>query len=207
MTNDRRRMRLSPPVGFYPPPRRTDDHWEIPLCGELHDKQSDLISRLVELPRRSEGLIYIDSTGGSVYTGLALASIIRLRGLRATAVVAGECSSAALFPFAACVRRFVTPHTASLFHPIRWQSEDECRFEEAVEWARHFKHMEKDLDGLLAKMLGVTDELLAEWTRPGKYVTGPELVEAGLAEELNLFGDDIWTQIELPKPRPNSDNK
>ena len=53
------------------------------------------------------------------------ASIIRLRGLRVTGIVAGECSSAAILPFAACERRFVTPHSTLLFHPVRWASEED----------------------------------------------------------------------------------
>ena len=120
----------------------------------MSDKQSDLLSRLVEVPRRSRGTIFFDSGGGSVYAGLALASVIRLRGLNVDGVVASECSSAALLPFAACTRRFVTPHSTLLFHPIRWQSDEEVRFEEAEEWARHFRLLEQDLDGLVARLFG-----------------------------------------------------
>ena len=50
-------------------------------------------------------------------------SLITLRGLRATGIVAGECSSAA------CGRlrrasRFVTPLSVLLFHNMKWQSEE-----------------------------------------------------------------------------------
>ena len=55
-------------------------------------------------------------------------------------------------PFAACSRRFVTMQSTLLFHPIRWQSEENVRLEEASEWARHFKQLESELDQLLAKM-------------------------------------------------------
>jgi ATP-dependent protease ClpP protease subunit len=179
-------------------PRRrgeSERDWEIVLCGDLTDKQIDLTERLVGVPRRSAGTIFFDSCGGNVYVGLALASIIRLRGLNATAVVAGECSSASLLPFAACRRRFVTPHSTLLFHPMRWQSEEDVKLEEAAEWARHFMHLEKDLDALLSRMLEVPHETIQQWTRPGRFLTGPELAAAGVARVVDLFSGDVWSQI------------
>jgi ATP-dependent protease ClpP protease subunit len=167
----------------------------LAIHGDLTDKQSDLVARLLEVPRKSRGTIYFDSCGGSAYVGLALASLIRLRGLQADAVVAGECSSAALMPFAACARRFVTMQSTLLFHPIRWQSEENVRLEEASEWARHFKQLEAELDQLLAKMFDCPLETLTQWTRPGRFVSGAEMVEAGLARPIDLFSGDVWQQI------------
>lgn len=178
------------PPGESPPPI-----WEIFVGGDLTDNQKELSEQLVELPRESRGVIYFDSCGGSAYVGLCLATLIRLRGLKATAVVSGECSSAAIMPFAACHDRYVTPHSSLLFHPIRWQSEEQVRLEEAAEWTRHFKLMEADHDQLIAKLFGCSEELLGTWTRPGKFVSGPELVEAGLAKMVDLFSGTIWKQM------------
>lgn len=200
MSDSPSRVKPSPPVAL--PTRvpgghhRPDDGpWEIAIFGDLTDKQSDLMEKLLAVPRGSQGTIFFDSSGGSVYTGLALASLIRLRGLDADAVVAGECSSAAIMPLAACNRRWVTPHSTLLFHPVRWQSDEDLKFEEAEEWARHFRIMENDMDQLLCRMFGIPHEKLQGWTRPGKFVTGPELVEAGLAKMVDLFSGDVWTQI------------
>lgn len=169
--------------------------WEIIISGELDDKDSQLHQMLIDLPRNSAGTLFFDSSGGSAYVGLALASLIRLRGLRATAVVAGECSSAALLPFAACESRYVTPHTSMLFHPIRWQSDEQVRLEEAAEWARHFSVMEADHDALMARLFGCPIELLNGWSHPGRFVSGQELVDAGLARMIDLFSGDAWVQI------------
>jgi ATP-dependent Clp protease protease subunit len=169
--------------------------WEIMLCGDLTDKQLDLTERLMDVPRRSSGTIFFDSCGGNVFVGLSLASLIRLRGLDATAVVAGECSSAALLPFAACRRRFVTPHSTLLFHPLRWQSEEEVKLEEAAEWARHFQHLESDLDQLLARLFELPLETIRAWTRPGRFLTGSDIAAAGIARLVNLFEGDVWSQI------------
>lgn len=182
--------------------RRTDDDWELVLCGDLTDKQTDLTEKLVEVPRRSRGTIFIDSCGGNVYVGLALASLIRLRGLDAIGVVAGECSSAALLPFAACRRRFVTPHSTLLFHPMRWESEEHVKLEEAAEWARHFQYLERDLDALMSRLFEVPVETIHKWTRPGRFLTGPEIAEAGIAQVLDLFGGDVWTQVRALTEQP-----
>lgn len=176
-------------------PAETRDGWEVMICGDLSDKQLELTERLVSVPAASRGTIFFDSCGGSAYVGLGLAALIRLRGLDPLAVVTGECSSAAILPFAACRRRCVTSHATLLFHPVRWQSEEDVRIEEATEWARHFQVMEKDLDQLLAKLFDCDIELLKRWTRPGRFVSGTELVEAGLAEQVDLFAGDVWKQI------------
>lgn len=169
--------------------------WEIIISGELVDKDGQLHEKLMDVPRKSRGMIFFDSSGGSAYVGLALASLIRLRGLKVVGVVAGECSSAALMPFAACQERYVTPHTSLLFHPIRWQSEEQVRLEEAAEWARHFKIMEADHDELLMRMFDCPMEVIRVWNNPGRFVSGQELVAAGLAKMVDLFSGDVWSQI------------
>ncbi len=170
--------------------------WEIVISGELVDKDGQLHEKLMDLPRNSRGTIFFDSSGGSAYVGLALASLMRLRGLKAVGIVAGECSSAALMPFAACVERYVTPHTSMLFHPIRWQSDEQVRLEEAAEWARHFRVMEADHDALMTKLFGCQMEIIKAWNNPGRFVSGEELVSAGLAKMIDLFSGDVWSQIQ-----------
>lgn len=198
MDNDFHRIRPYPPPAAAFPAERSHgprNDWELSIHGDLSERESDLLPKLLELPRRSRGTIFFDSCGGSAYVGLALASMIRLRGLKAVGVVAGECSSAAILPFAACQERYVTPHATLLFHPIRWSSDEDLRMEEAAEWARHFQQLETDLDRLLVSLFEITPEQLREWTRPGRFVTGPELAAAGLARVVDLFSGDLWTQI------------
>ena len=194
-----------PPPRFSKAPRPQDedraarDHWELAIAGDLTDKQDALLDRLVEVPRGSNGTIYFESAGGSPYVGLGLATLIKLRGLKVTGVVLGECSSAALVPLAACTRRLVTPHSSLLFHPVQWQSEENVKLEEAAEWARHFQVLEEDLDRLLARLFDMPAEKLAQWTRPGRFVTGIEFAEAGLAELVNLFDGDLKSQLAARK--------
>ncbi len=58
----------------HPNPAHAGHGWELAIHGDLTDKQSDLVSRLLEVPRKSKGTIFFDSCGGSAYVGLALAS-------------------------------------------------------------------------------------------------------------------------------------
>ncbi len=170
--------------------------WELVLCGDLSDKQVELTEQIVEVPRRTRGTIYFDSCGGNIFVGLTLASLIRLRGLDAAGVVTGECSSAALLPFAACRRRFVMPHSTLLFHPMRWHTEENVNLEEAAEWARQFRLLEGDMDQLLARMFELPVETIQEWSRPGRFLSGGELVTAGIAKPVDLFAGDVWGQMD-----------
>jgi ATP-dependent protease ClpP protease subunit len=191
-------LKTPPRVQRYQPPERSGESrhgWEIAISGDLTDKQTELVEKLVELPPRSRGTIYFDSCGGSAYVGLSLGILIRLRGLDATGIVLGECSSAALVPFAACRRRFVTPISYLFFHPVRWSSDENVRIEEAAEWTRHFSVLEVDMDRYLAQAFGVPLEQLVAWTRPGRFFSGTELAETGIAKMIDLTAGDLYEQL------------
>jgi len=164
---------------------------EIPLIGDLSENETDLCEKLLGVEPGGECILYIDSLGGSPYCAMALTSLILLRGLRSTGVVAGECSSAALWPFAACRRRLVTPFSVLLFHPMKWQSEENVDLGEAAEWARHFGQLETEMDRLLARLFGAPHQTIQQWVQAGRHVSGPELAEAGLAELIELNRLDI----------------
>jgi ATP-dependent protease ClpP protease subunit len=157
---------------------------EIAVIGDVDDWESDVVHALLEMAPGGECTFYIDSAGGSIFGALAVLTLIRHRKLNGTAIVLGECSSAALLLFAACKRRYVTPYSTLLFHRMRWQSEKRVASEEAFLWARHFEEMEKDLDNLQVELFGTAEEQVRTWTRGSHYVTGPQLVAAGLAEML-----------------------
>jgi ATP-dependent protease ClpP protease subunit len=169
----------------------TEDHEddgpiEIAIVGDLTDSEAELTDRLLSVRPGGEVTIYFDSPGGSPYCAVSLMTLIKLRNIRATGIVTGECSSATLWPFAACRRRIVTPFSVMLFHPMRWQSEENVGLAEAAEWARHFGQLEQDMDALLAHLFGVSVEVMHEWINPGRYVSGRELAAAGMAELMEL---------------------
>src|SRR5215813_11321849 len=148
---------------------------EIAIVGDLTESEGELTDKLLGVEPGGQCTLYFDSPGGSPYCAMSLTSLIVLRGLRLTGIVTGECSSAALWPFAACTRRLVTPYSVLLFHPMKWQSEEHVGLAEAAEWARHFGQLEKDMDSLLADLMGLPKAEMEKWITPGRYVSGREL--------------------------------
>lgn len=164
---------------------------EVAVVGDLTDNAVDIVDKLLAIETGSDCTIYFDSPGGNPYTANSLVTIMRLRGLQATGVVTGECSSAAVWPFAACHRRLVTASSVLLFHPMKWQSEEQVGISEAAEWSRHFASLEIEMDNLLINLFGAEQDarvanLIREWCRQHRYVTGREIAEAGLAELIDL---------------------
>jgi ATP-dependent Clp protease, protease subunit len=159
---------------------------EIAFVGDLTDNEHDLTERLLAVPPGGECTLYIDSPGGSPYCAISLMTLLKVRNIKATGIVTGECSSAALWPLAACARRVVTPYSVLLFHPMKWQSEEHVGLAEAAEWARHFRQLECDMDRLLADLFKIAPELMQKWIHPGRYVGGREFAAAGLAELVEL---------------------
>ncbi len=177
---------------------------EIPLVGDLTENEGALTEKLLDVPPGSECVLYIDSPGGSPYCAMHMVGLIRLRGLRATGIVTGECSSAALWPFAACTRRMCTPFSVLLFHPMKWQSEEHVGLAEAREWARHFADLETEMDHLLADLFGVSRKQMDEWINPGRYFSGRELAEAGLVELIEMDTLDFTGGDRAPRKRSRS---
>ena len=172
-----------------PEPEQTDEERgpvEIAMVGDLTDNEGELTSQILSVAPGAECTIYFDSPGGSPYCAMSLVSLLRIRDVRATAIVTGECSSAALWPFAACRRRLVTPYSVFLFHPMKWQSEEHIGIREAAEWSRHFADLEREMDVLLTQLFGRSAELIERWIATHRYVTGREMAEAGLAEMIPL---------------------
>ncbi len=159
---------------------------EIGFVGDLTENQTDLCDKLLSVPVGGECTLYFDSPGGSPYGAICYANLIIMRELNATGVVAGECSSSALWPLAACRRRIVTPLSVLLFHPMKSQTEEHLGLDEAAEWARHFAELERDMDIWLGDLLKLDEKTLSQWMKPGRYVSGKEFADAGLAELLPL---------------------
>lgn len=180
--------------------------YEIALVGDITDAAADLAGKLLEVPPGETCILYFDSPGGNPYTAMSLMNLILMRGLVATGIVTGECSSAALWPFAACRTRLVTPHSVFLFHPMKWQSEENVNLMEAAEWARHFAQLEKDMDQVLADLLEYPVDKLAKWMVPGRYVSGPEMAAEGMAELVDYrdYARRIAPLFEPPAAKPRS---
>ncbi len=160
--------------------------FEFAIVGDLSESEADLSEKILSVPIGGECTIFFDSPGGSVYSALSLMTLIATREIRATGIVTGECSSAAIWPFAACCYRQVTPFSVMLFHRMKWQSEEQVGLREASEWARHFGQLEGEMDALLTRFFGTAINQVEQWIQESRYISGPELVAAGLAELIEL---------------------
>jgi len=160
--------------------------FEFAIVGDLSESEADLSEKILSVPIDGECTIFFDSPGGSVYSALSLMTLIATRQIRATGIVTGECSSAAIWPFAACCYRQVTPFSVMLFHRMKWQSEEQVGLREASEWARHFGQLEGEMDALLTRFFGTAINQVEQWIQESRYISGPELVAAGLAELIEL---------------------
>lgn len=160
---------------------------EFALIGDVDDWESDLIKDLLELKPGSECAFHIDSAGGSVYGAMAVLSLMRLRKLKVSSYVLGECSSATVLIFAASQKRYVTRYSTLLFHKMRWESDKRVDSIEARHWASHFQELESDLLDLEVKLLGnVSKQHVRAWINEGRFLTGKQVAEAGLAELIEL---------------------
>src|SRR5215475_7824295 len=174
---------------------------EIALVGDLTESEAEITDKLLAVEPGGHCTLYIDSPGGSPYCAMSLTALIMLRGLRITGIVSGECSSAALWPFAACRRRLVTPYSVMLFHPMKWQSEEHVGLHEAAEWARHFAQLETDMDRFLADLFGQSKDEIQQWITAHRYVSGPELAKAGLAEMIDFKMLEMLRSARAPAAR------
>ncbi len=172
---------------------------EIAITGNLGEEDDSTLDKLLDIPPGEECILYFDSPGGSAYSAISLLSVILLRGIKATGIVTGECSSAAIWPFAACKRRLATPFSVFLFHPMKWQSDEHLHLAEASEWARHFGNLEHSMDDLLAEQLGVPKDELSTWTHPGRYFSGKELADRGVVELIQLAPLKLFEQEKQKK--------
>jgi hypothetical protein len=63
------------------------------------------------------------------------------------------------------------------------------------------------MDELLAGLLGLPNSRLQEWLRPGRYVTGKDLAEAGVAELVSLAPLPLVFSETSPPPRRQKKSK
>lgn len=160
---------------------------ELALIGDIDDWEGEAVKELLELKPGSQCAFYIDSAGGSVYGAMATLTLMKLRKLKVTSYILGECSSATLLIFAASQKRFVTPYSTLFFHRMRWESDKRVDSVEARHWAKHFQELEDELETLEARLFGeVSRQKVKEWINEARFLTGRQVAEAGLAELVEI---------------------
>ena len=153
----------------------------ISIVDDVEKNEKEVLETLLKLPDGASCRIYINSGGGSVYSGLGIATLIEMKRLRATAIVLADCSSSALLIFASCSERLVAPHASFLFHPMQWASDERSRLTGATGWAREFKRIDVVCSDWLCSRLKISKKVYQSWVKQEIYVTAKEMAELGIA--------------------------
>lgn len=167
---------------------------ELPTLTLLEDVEKcekELVEGLLGIPVGKSCRLLINSGGGSVYAAMGVCTVIRMRRLKVEAVVLADCSSSALMIFAAAHKRLMAPHASCLFHPMRWSGDENCRLPAARSWTQEFGRMSDVMENFLVENLPLARRTLRQWVRDERYVLATELVEAGLAEMLDLGQEGV----------------
>ena len=158
------------------------------LTGEVNDYQSDLIcAQLLYLESENpekDIFFYINSTGGSVTSGLAIYDTMQYISSDIQTVVVGQaCSMGSLLASAGTKgKRLMLPHSRHMIHqPLggaSGQASDvEIRANELLRW-------KKQLTEIYVNNTGKTFETLTADMERDKFMTPDEAVAYGLADRI-----------------------
>lgn len=161
----------------------------ITILEDVERCEKDALETIFAQPEGGEIKVVINSGGGSVYAAMGMATAIRMRRLKATALVLADCSSSALLIFAACDRRLVARHASFLFHPMQWSSGERSRLCAARSWSQEFSRVNQACEQFLCEQMPLDLPTLRRWSNQERYVLAADLVERGLA-----------TYIDVPAP-------
>lgn len=96
-------------------------------------------------------LVFITSGGGSTYTGMAFYDLLRILPFEVITIAIGYVDSAAILPFMAGSKRFITPQTSFTFHLPSSSQNDRLVLTEHIQSAEDLKIILKDTQRLFLK--------------------------------------------------------
>lgn len=158
----------------------------ITLLDDVEKCEKEVTEALLAIPDKKPVKIIINSGGGSVYASLGIATVIKMKQLQAEGIVLADCSSSALLVFAACQVRKVAPHSSFLFHPMKWSSEESSRLSGAESWANEFNRVSSITENWMVEHFPIERRLIRRWIKDERYVLASELIDLGIAEELEF---------------------
>ncbi len=163
---------------------------KIFLVGEVSDEScNDLIKKLLYLEAQDSTkpvILYINSPGGDVTSGLAVYDTIRLMKTPITAVVTGIAASMASIILLACDKdkRLMLPSSSVMIHDASWGGKHDMAHKKPNEIEEELSQLKKTnerLVGIIAERTGKTIEEIADVTRFDSYFSADEAIEFGLA--------------------------
>lgn len=161
----------------------------------------------VELSGEYEGLlILLNTAGGDVEAGLAIAELISGMQTPSASVVLGGGHSIGV-PLAVCAKRsFIVPSASMTIHPVRLNG-PVIGVEQTVEY---FQRMQRRIDRFITDNSGISSEKLRELMLStdelvndiGTVIDGRTAVEYGLIDRLGGIHDAVeWLYSEIEKEK------
>lgn len=161
----------------------------------------------VELSGEYEGLlILLNTAGGDVEAGLAIAELISGMQTPSASVVLGGGHSIGV-PLAVCAKRsFIVPSASMTIHPVRLNG-PVIGVEQTVEY---FQRMQRRIDRFITDNSGISPEKLRELMLStdelvndiGTVIDGRTAVEYGLIDRLGGIHDAVeWLYSEIEKEK------
>lgn len=183
--------------------------WMISLIGEIegHEASSDRMKTTkyehilpvlasVEAAGQVEGILFLVNTvGGDVSCGLALAEFISSLSKPTVALVIGDSHSIGVPISVAADYTVIAPSATVIIHPVRLNG----TVLGAPQTYEYFQVIQERITGFISEHSRVSKEKLGEWmVRPGilsrdlgTILVGGEAVEAGLFEEVGGIGEAL----------------
>ena len=161
----------------------------------------------VELSGEYEGLlILLNTAGGDVEAGLAIAELISGMHTPSASVVLGGGHSIGV-PLAVCAKRsFIVPSASMTIHPVRLNG-PVIGVEQTVEY---FQRMQRRIDSFITDNSGISPEKLRELMLStdelvndiGTVIDGRTAVEYGLIDRLGGIHDAVeWLYSEIEREK------
>lgn len=159
---------------------------QIALYGEINSwTVRDIVSQLQAAPG-AEVTLKINSPGGDVTEGFALANVLRSHTGRKVAIVEGVCASAATFPLCACDVVQMHPESLLMVHSPWGITEGGA--EEMESYAAVLDKMASLCVGLYQRKTGATEDQVREWIKAETWFSPQEALAAGFASEILTTG-------------------
>ena len=128
-------------------------------------------------------ILYINSGGGDLFSGLSAMDHIISTKVPVHTVADGLCCSAATFMFIAGQKRFIKPHSHILIHQISQESEW-VKFEDMKDELRNLEKLMKNVIQIYRDYTDLPENKLKRMMKRDMYLDADECIKHKIADEI-----------------------
>ena len=163
--------------------------------------ESEIFSRLERIDRDLTLLVYINTTGGDLYSTFSIIDGIKFFAKKSVGIVLGKCYSAGIDILLSLDRRFCTPSSSLMIHETSLSFGDvyelTSRLNEEIAMQ---KKIEDDRIKTILKKTLIDKETLNSYLekKQDMYFNSQESVSWGLVESVIKNEKELLTKIKTP---------